>query len=277
MTDTNKRYYWLKLKDDFFRQKEIKQLRKIAGGDSFTIIYLKMLLRSLKDDGKLYYEGVDDDFVSELALDIDEDVENVKMTVAFLMAKGILVQSSTDEYALLTAGEMTGSEGYSAERMRRLRGKKLLASHCDAAVTASDEEKREKRKEKREKRKREEVTPSQGFIDFWTVYPRKVKRKDALIAWNAAKLDSIADEIIADVKLRCETEWKGRDMNYILHPTSYIHQRRWEDETAPTERRDSAPRASQPNAALNYEQRDYGEDYGNDLFIDLDKYGGGGN
>ena len=30
------------------------------------------------------------------------------------------------------------------------------------------------------------------------------------------------------------------------------------------------------NPALNYEQRDYGDDYGDDLFIDLDKYGEGG-
>lgn len=156
MSGDNKRYYWLKLKDDFFRQKEIKQLRRIAGGDSYTIIYLKMLLRSLKDDGKLYYEGVDADFVSELALDIDEDVENVKMTVAFLTAKGILVQSDTDEYALLTADEMTGSEGYSAERMRRMRDRRLIASHCDAPVTGGDEERREKREERREKRAEKE-------------------------------------------------------------------------------------------------------------------------
>ena len=154
-TDTNKRYYWLKLKDDFFRQKEIKQLRRIAGGEVFIIIYLKMLLRSLRDDGKLYYEGIDENFASELALDIDEDVENVKMTVAYLQAKGILVQSSVDEYELLTAGEMTGSEGYSAERMRRLRGKKQLASHCDTPVTASDEEKREKREEKEKEKEKE--------------------------------------------------------------------------------------------------------------------------
>ena len=160
--DTNKRYYWLKLKDDFFRQKEIKQLRRIAGGEVFIIIYLKMLLRSLRDDGKLYYEGIDENFASELALDIDEDVENVKMTVAYLQAKGILVQSDTDEYELLTAGEMTGSEGYSAERMRRLREKRLLASQSDSLVTAGDEEKREKREEKeiesREK-KRKRFTP----------------------------------------------------------------------------------------------------------------------
>ena len=28
-----KKYYWLQLKEDFFRQKEIKLLRKIAGGE----------------------------------------------------------------------------------------------------------------------------------------------------------------------------------------------------------------------------------------------------
>ena len=115
MVETNKRYYWLKLPEDFFRQKEIKQLRKIAGGDTHTIIYLKMLLRSLKDDGKLFYDGIEDDFASELALDIDEEEENVKLTVSFLMAKGLLAQVKDDEYKLPATDTMTGSEGYSAD------------------------------------------------------------------------------------------------------------------------------------------------------------------
>ena len=136
----DKRYYWLKLSEGFFKQKEIKQLRRIAGGDTFTIIYLKMLLRSLEDGGRLYYEGIEDDFVSELALDLDEDVENVKMTVAFLTAKNILVQGGEDEYKLLTAGEMTGSEGGAARRMRNLRErqKALEASHGDGDVRERD-------------------------------------------------------------------------------------------------------------------------------------------
>ena len=41
-----KKYYWLKLKEDFFRDKKIKKLRKIAGGDTYTIIYLKYLSKS---------------------------------------------------------------------------------------------------------------------------------------------------------------------------------------------------------------------------------------
>ena len=141
MADTNRRYYWLKLSEGFFQQKEIKQLRRIAGGDTFTIIYLKMLLRSLEDGGRLYYEGIEDDFVSELALDLDEDVENVKMTVAFLTAKNILVQGGDDEYELLTAGEMTGSETESTRRSRKSRAKNaqpMLQCNADATKRIVD-------------------------------------------------------------------------------------------------------------------------------------------
>jgi len=134
-----KRYYWLKIKEDFFGQKEIKKLRKIAGGDTFTIIYLKMLLRSLKDGGRLYYDGVESNFASELALDIDEDEENVKMTVAFLMANRILVQISSEEYDITTADELTGSETESARRVRKHRAERALkeaaALQCNGDVT----------------------------------------------------------------------------------------------------------------------------------------------
>ena len=47
----NKKYFWLKLKDNFFNQKEIKKLRRIAGGDTYTIIYLKLQLLSIKKEG----------------------------------------------------------------------------------------------------------------------------------------------------------------------------------------------------------------------------------
>lgn len=131
-----KRYYWLKLPDNFFRQKPIKKLRKIAGGDTFTIIYLKMLLVAMKQDGKLYFEGVEEDFPTEIALDLDEDIENVKLTVAFLLRQGLMELKDDIEYTLTECGKMVGSESSSAERMRRLRDK--TASHCDSDVTASD-------------------------------------------------------------------------------------------------------------------------------------------
>lgn len=128
-----KRYYWLKLPDDFFRQKPIKKLRKIAGGDTYTIIYLKMLLISLKNEGKLFFDGVEENFTEEIALELDEEEENVKVTVQFLMAQGLLQLIDESEYELTECSRMVGSESASAERMRRLRDKK--ASQCDIGVT----------------------------------------------------------------------------------------------------------------------------------------------
>lgn len=129
-----KRYYWLKLPDGFFRQKPIKKLRKIAGGDTFTIIYLKMLLIAMKQDGKIYFEGVEDDFYEELALELDEDPENVKVTVLFLIRQGLMELIDESEYRLTECGKMVGSESASAERMRRMREKQ--ASLCDNSVTS---------------------------------------------------------------------------------------------------------------------------------------------
>lgn len=131
-----KKYYWLKLKEDFFRQKEIKKLRKIAGGDTYTIIYLKMLLLALKNDNKLYFEGVEDDFAEELALELDEDEENVKMTLAFLHRQNLIEMINEDEYLLPQCENMTGVETTAAERMRKHRAKKKKE---DKALQCYDE------------------------------------------------------------------------------------------------------------------------------------------
>lgn len=126
MAAENKRYYWLKLPNGFFGQKEIKRLRKIAGGDTYTIIYLKMLLASLSNNGVLYFDGVDDDFITELALDIDEEEENVAITVQYLTKQNILVALSEEEFLLTTCAEMVGSETEKAALMRKSRARKKL-------------------------------------------------------------------------------------------------------------------------------------------------------
>lgn len=141
-----KRYFWLKLPEDFFRQKPIKKLRKIAGGDTYTIIYLKMLLIAIKQDGRLFFDGVEDEFYDELALELDEDSENVKVTVMFLVRQGLMELVDESEYLLTKCGEMVGSEGSSAARMRQYRRKQ--SSLCDKGVTPSDKIVTERREEK---------------------------------------------------------------------------------------------------------------------------------
>lgn len=133
-----KRYYWIQLKEGFFKQKEIKKLRKIAGGDTYTVIYLKMLLAAVKQGNKLFFEGVEDTFPEELALELDEDPENVKVTLAFLERQGLVKVISQDEFLLLQCDEMVGSESESAGRVRRHRQKKALQSNTDVTPMLRD-------------------------------------------------------------------------------------------------------------------------------------------
>lgn len=131
-----KKYYWLKLQEDFFGSKRIKKLRKLAGGDTYTIIYLKMQLIAMKNGGILEYTGLEPTFAEELALDLDEEADNVSITVNYLLNCGLLETSNNIEYFVPYAVANTGSEGASADRMRKLRERK--ASQCDVKVTTSD-------------------------------------------------------------------------------------------------------------------------------------------
>ena len=117
-----KRYYWLKLPKDFFEDKAIKRLRQIAGGDTYTIIYLKMLLKSMEDYGKLFYEGIEDTICDEIALDINESADDVQVTISYLEKKGLLIVTDS-EVELTRLTEMVGSETDKAELMRKIRNK----------------------------------------------------------------------------------------------------------------------------------------------------------
>ena len=128
----NKRYYWLKLMDDFFDSKRIKKLRKMAGGDTFTIIYLKMQLLSLQKGGYLEYSGLEDEFYKEIALDIDEDEVNVQVTIQYLLSCGLLETTDNIEYLLPFAKHNLGSETASTRRSRKYRENAQKMLQCNS-------------------------------------------------------------------------------------------------------------------------------------------------
>ena len=116
-----KKFFWLKIQEDFYRQKEIKFLRQLDRGATYIIIYQKMLISSLKNGNKLYYDNFKDTFEEELALLIDEDV---KYTIDFLKKANLIESESDDEYILTQVQELTGVESESAKRVRKHRENK---------------------------------------------------------------------------------------------------------------------------------------------------------
>lgn len=178
----DKKYYWLKLKDDFFRDKKMKKLRNIAGGDTYTIIYLKMQLLSLKNSGVLIFENVEDTFEEEIALEIDEKVEDVKVCLLYLGKTGLL-ECKDNEYVLPQTIDCIGSETATAERMRRSRERKkqLEISQCYTDVTngyTEIEKDIDIEKERREEKEIEKKEEKRKATKVATVYYPEDERLD---------------------------------------------------------------------------------------------------
>ena len=125
-----KKYYWLRLQHDFFNSKRIKKLRSMENGSDYVIIYQKMQLKSIKDNGLLSFIGLERTFEEEIALDIDEDPEKVKATVEFLLKYGMLEKIDSDRYLLPYTQGNVGSETSAASRMRELRRAKGQQEEC---------------------------------------------------------------------------------------------------------------------------------------------------
>lgn len=137
----NKRYYWLKLKEDFFEDKQIKYLRSLPSGDALVISYLKMQLKSLKTEGFIKYDSVLPSNIEELALILDEDVNTIKLMIAALQKVNAIEILDDGSFYMLAMQNLIGSEGQSAERVRAFREKnKQKALQCNTDVTKCNTE-----------------------------------------------------------------------------------------------------------------------------------------
>lgn len=170
-----KRLWWLKLPKDFFTSNNvIKKMRKLPGGDTYVVITLKLLLLSLDNDFRIYYEGVEDTFPKDIALTLDESPEAVEVTLRMLLQQGWLVQEDPETIFAPKSQEIAGSETPDAKRMRikRLSSKELALEapeQCSNNVQNCPENVRlEKRREEKSRKEIEEMLEGK---DLTSLYP----------------------------------------------------------------------------------------------------------
>ncbi len=220
-----KRYYWLQLRSEFFTQKEIKKLRKIAGGDTYTIIYLKMLLVAIKQDNKLYFEGVEDTFPEELALELNEEVENVNVTLNYLKRQGLLKVLNEAEFSLIQCEEMVGSETDAARRKRASRERQkqaALEEKGDLPELPESADVAEEQEEPEPKKKVAGYTPD--FEKFWLAYPRKVGKGEAYKKYKARLNDGFSEAELLEAAKNYAAQCKRdrTEEKYIKHGKTFL-------------------------------------------------------
>ena len=124
MSDS-KKYYWLKLQKTFFSEKKMKKMRLIAGGEIYTIIYLKLLLESLDNGGLIEFENICDNPAEELSLMIDETADNIKACLVIL-EKLKLCEYNDNFISFNDIEKMVGSSTTEADRVKAYREKQKL-------------------------------------------------------------------------------------------------------------------------------------------------------
>ena len=220
---SGKRYFWLKLKDDFFTSKRIKKLRKLAGGDTYTIIYLKMQLKALKTDGVLKWSGLEDNFADELALDLDESPDNVRITLQYLLSCGLIETSDDISFFLPYAVENVGSETAAAQRMRDMRVRNNVTPALrDRYGEIEIEKDIEIEKEK-----------DDGFEAFWTAYPRKSGDiKQACFEYLGVIQSGVDPQTILDA-VKWQAEAKGQ---YMPNAEKWLRNKGWTEKRPDAEK-----------------------------------------
>lgn len=79
----------VKIPFDFFNESRIKALRRLRNGDTYLVIYLRLLCEAKKSGGFIYWDGIEDSLFDELCLSLDEDVNNIVATIQQLEKLGL--------------------------------------------------------------------------------------------------------------------------------------------------------------------------------------------
>lgn len=212
-----KRFYWLKLKEDFFDEDTMGWLEEQDNGKEYCLFYLKLCLKSLKSDGVLVRKVGDMLIpydVAKIAEITKTQVDIAKGALNLLKQIGYIQVLDSGGLFLTQIENMTGSETDAAERQRKSRANKRVPekgvtmsqqSHVDVTpVSQNGHTEKENRVRERVKELDKDIDIEKDiekdidFSYFWSIYPRQVNREETYLEWiyittqqNMDKLDLI--------------------------------------------------------------------------------------
>ena len=235
----NKRYYWLKLKENFFEDDTIQWLEEQENGKDYVIFYLKLALKSLDDEGRLVrYVGerlIPYD-VKALAKLTNTSADTVAVAMKTFIEIGLVSRLDSGEIYMNQINEMIGTETDVARRVRKHRARKAINSNVSKGLLQSntDETKSntdieidiEKEIENRENHStaKAERIPYKEIIDYLNEqtgrkYSHKANKNQDLIKarWNEGfRLDDFIQ--VVDNKVN---DWlRDEKMNQYLRPAT---------------------------------------------------------
>ena len=243
----DKKFYWIKLKTDFFNREDIDFLLSQPNGCQYVVLYQMLCLTTANNDGKLETrigEVIVPFKAEKVARDCKYfDIDTVNVAMALYRKMGLIYEQEDGTLRISKYEEMVGSESSSTKRVREWRNKKKLLQ-CNTDVT-QEKDNRDQIIENREEDKDEELeievindkslTPKQlesEFETLWNLYPRKNSKKDALRHYIASrKRGTEYNDVLNGLYAFLDYIKVNKIENqYIKHGSTWFNQECWNDD-----------------------------------------------
>lgn len=120
----DKKFYWLKLKKDFFKRHDIRIIEGMPEGKEYVYFYLKLLCESIDHQGRLRFSEKIPYTTEMLSTITNMSVDIVNQAIEILCELNLMQIDKDKTYIMCELEKMLGCETAWAEKKRRQRERK---------------------------------------------------------------------------------------------------------------------------------------------------------
>ena len=144
----NGKYYWLKLKRDFFKRHDIRIIEEMPNGKDYILFYLKLLLESVDHEGSLRFSDTIPYNEQMLSVVTNTNIDIVRSAMKLFIELNMMSIYDDQTIYMNEVDKLIGSETRWAEkkRLQRAKGDNVpeLSSNCPTEIEKEKEEDKEK-------------------------------------------------------------------------------------------------------------------------------------
>ena len=196
-----KKFYWLKLKRDFFKRHDIRIIESMPNGKDYILFYLKLLLESIDHEGELRFSDAVPYNEQMLSVITDTNIDIVRAAMKLFVDLKMLEVMDDQTIYMMEVEKLIGSETKWAEKKRVQRQKEdnvpKLSPKCPTEIEKEKEKEKDKDKETEQEKEIEEAAPPPS--------PKPVRHK-----YGAYKNVLLSDEDYTKLQAEFPRDWSDR-------------------------------------------------------------------
>lgn len=176
----NKKYYYLKLKDNFYDSEEMIILQNMPDGYLYSDILMKLYLRSLKNNGKLMFNDLIPYTPEVLAQVVRHQIGTVEKAMKIFKQLNLIEMLDNGAIYMLNIQNFIGESSTEADRIRSYRAKikedkevQMLQQMSDKSTPEIEIEKEIKKDIDIKNNNEQKQVLLDHFEKIWKEYPNK--------------------------------------------------------------------------------------------------------